>query len=98
MLAPHDRVSDALLRYSQAMDRYAGGRFPGHLIAVRARDLVDPRPEIGWSRFATSVEVHVLPGDHRTLVTRHVGELAQTLKGAIRGDNRRRAVPAQAAG
>ena len=97
-LTPRDRVSDALLRYAQAMDRYTGGHFPGHLIAVRARDLVDPRPEMGWSRYATSVEVHVLPGDHRTLVSRHVGELAQTLRAAIRGDNRRRAVPARAAG
>jgi thioesterase domain-containing protein len=97
-LTPRDRVSDALLRYAQAMDRYTGGHFPGHLIAVRARDLVDPRPEMGWSRYATSVEVHVLPGDHRTLVSRHVGELAQTLRAAIRGDNRRRATPARAAG
>ena len=72
------------------MGSWTGGRFPGHLIAVRARDLTDPRPEMGWSRFATSVRVHVLPGDHRTLVTHHVVQLAHTLKGAIRGDNRRR--------
>ena len=98
MLAPRDRLSDALLRYAQAMDRYVGGRFPGHLIAVRAGDLADPRPELGWSAFADSVEVHRLPGDHRTLVTHYVGELATALRGAMRGDNRRRAAARRAAG
>jgi thioesterase domain-containing protein len=98
MLEPRDRLSDALLRYAQAMDRYVGGRFPGHLIAVRAGDLADPRPELGWSGYANSVEVHRLPGDHRTLVTHHVGELAQALRGAMRGDSRRLAAPGRVAG
>jgi len=97
-LASRNRLSDALVRYAQAMDRYAGGHYPGHLIAVRTRDLADPQPEMGWSRFADSVEVHVLPGDHRTLATHHVQQLAHTLGGAMRGDNRRRAAAQRVAG
>jgi hypothetical protein len=29
------------------------------------------------------VEIHDLPGDHRTLVTRHIVELAQVIRGAM---------------
>jgi thioesterase domain-containing protein len=83
ILAPQDRLSDAQLRYSRAMDLYAGGPYAGHLVVVRARKLADARPDLGWARFAASTEVHVLPGDHVTLITRHVGELAQVVRAAI---------------
>ena len=83
MLAPHDRLSDAQLRYSQAMDRYAGGPCATHVVIVRSRKLADARRDLGWSRLAPSAEVHHLPGDHVTLITGHVAELAQVLRAAI---------------
>jgi thioesterase domain-containing protein len=83
MLAPRDRQSEAQLRYSRAMDRYAGGTFPGHLVIVRSRKLDDERADLGWTRLAASTEVHVLPGDHVTLVTRHVGEVGEVVRAAI---------------
>ena len=80
---PHDWASETQLRYSQAMDRYAGGPYDGRLVLVRSRMGVDAPHDLGWSRFAASVEIHELPGDHQTLVTRHVGELAQVIRGAM---------------
>jgi hypothetical protein len=55
----------------------------GHLVIVRSHMLDDARPELAWARLAASSEVHVLPGDHDTLVTRHVGELAKVTRVAI---------------
>jgi amino acid adenylation domain-containing protein len=82
-LVPHDHQSEMQLRYSQAIDRYAGGRYGGRLAVVAGATPRDTSRDLGWSRFAASVEVHDLPGDHVTLVTRHVGELAETIRGAI---------------
>jgi thioesterase domain-containing protein len=82
-LAPRDRAADAQLRYSQAMDRYVGGRYPGHLVFIRPGKLDGAERDVGWARFAESSEIHVLPGDHVTLVTHHIDELAQAIRGAI---------------
>jgi amino acid adenylation domain-containing protein len=79
ILAPHD----ARLGYARAIERYAGGAYAGHLVIVRSRTLDDARPELGWARLAQSTEIHVLPGDHVTLVTRYVGELANVTRAAI---------------
>ena len=82
-LAPRDRATEAQLRYSQAMDRYAGGRYQGHLVFIRPGKLDGRERDVGWTRFAASSEIHVLPGDHVTLVTHHIGELARAIQGAI---------------
>ncbi len=83
VLAPYDRHSDEQLRYTRAMDRYAGGPYAGHVVVVRSSGLDDARPELGWARFAASTEVHVLPGDHVTVVTRHIDQLASVTRQAI---------------
>jgi hypothetical protein len=36
-----------------------------------------------WSRLAASAETHMLPGDHVTLITRYVAELAQVIRATI---------------
>jgi len=83
LLAARDRQSDAQLRYSRAMDNYAGGPYAGRIVIIRSRQLDDARPDLGWARLAASAEIHVLPGDHVTLVTRYVGELAKVTREAI---------------
>jgi thioesterase domain-containing protein len=83
VITPRDRQWDLWLRYLQAMDRYAGQALAGHLAIVRSRGLRDARYDLGWSRFAASTEVHVLPGNHVTLVTRHVAELAEVIRKSI---------------
>jgi amino acid adenylation domain-containing protein len=83
MLAPRDRQSDARLRYLRAIDGYAGGRCATHVVIARSAKLKDARRDLGWSQLTQSVEVHDLPGDHVTLITRHVAELAQVVRGAM---------------
>ncbi|HEV8255476.1 MAG TPA: thioesterase domain-containing protein [Casimicrobiaceae bacterium] len=83
VLMPHDRLSDALLRYSRAMDRYAGGACATHVVIVRSRAHDDAGRDPGWTSLAASAETHVLPGDHRTLITNHVGELARVVRAAL---------------
>jgi thioesterase domain-containing protein len=83
MLAPRDRATDAQLRYTRAMDRYAGGRYPRQLVLVRSQEHAGAGRDLGWARLAASVEVHRLPGDHVTLVTRHVDQLAAVIRGAL---------------
>jgi thioesterase domain-containing protein len=65
------------------MDKYAGGPYSGRLVLLRSRERNEPPRDLGWSRFAATVEIHDLPGDHRTLVTRHIVELAQVIRGAM---------------
>jgi thioesterase domain-containing protein len=83
VLAPHDSESETQLRYVKAMDKYAGGPYSGRLLLLRSRERNEPPRDLGWSRFAATVEIHDLPGDHRTLVTRHIVELAQVIRGAM---------------
>ncbi len=87
-LTPRDRQSDLWLRHLRAIERYAGGAFAGHVAVVRTRGYRDPRPDLGWSRHAANTAVHILPGDHLTLVTRHVAELAQVIRRTIEREPR----------
>ncbi len=83
VLTPHDRESETQLQYLKAMDKYAGGPYNGCLVLVRSRERDDTPRDLGWSRLAATVEIHDLPGDHVTLVTRHVAELAQVISNAM---------------
>ena len=83
ILAPRDRETDARLRYQRAIDAYVGGRCASHLVIARSARLTDPRRDLGWSSLGQSLEVHDLPGDHVTIITRHVGELANVVRGAM---------------
>ncbi|HET9338033.1 MAG TPA: amino acid adenylation domain-containing protein [Casimicrobiaceae bacterium] len=84
VLAVRDRATEAELRYTQAMDRYAGRRYEGHVVVIKARDRRAEAPvDMGWSRLAGSVESHFVPGNHTTLITRHVGDLAATIRAAL---------------
>jgi thioesterase domain-containing protein len=84
ILEARDRSSDAELRYVQAMDRYAGRRYDGHVVVIKAEGRRHSAPDdMGWSRFASSIEAHVLSGNHLTLITRHMGDLAATIRDAL---------------
>ena len=92
VIAPRDRQSDLWLRYAQAMNAYRGHPFAGHVSIVLSRVNRDRTSAGGWSQLAASAETHVLPGDHVTLITRYVDELAQVIRATIE----RRLAPASA--
>lgn len=93
VLTGRDRASAIEIAYTRAIDRYRGGRCDAHLVVVQAREGRDPAPDAGWSRFARSWEGHVVPGDHVTLITRHLPELARTIREAIGRSASERAQP-----
>ena len=84
LLEARDRTSDAELRYVQAMHRYVGRPYDGHVVVIKAHERRQDAPlDMGWSRLASSVEAHFIPGNHTTLITRHVGDLAATIRAAL---------------
>jgi len=81
---PRDRLSDAELRYARAIDRYAAGRYRGHVVVVRAQQRMRQAAEdMGWSAHAGSVESHVLPGTHSSILTERIGDIAALVRDAL---------------
>ncbi|HEX3176287.1 MAG TPA: amino acid adenylation domain-containing protein [Methylomirabilota bacterium] len=69
-------------RYFSLVMSYVPGPWPGHLVvfwpgAERAARPGDPT--LGWGALAATVEVHVVPGDHDEIVTRHIARIAELL-------------------
>ena len=83
VVTPRDRQSDLWLRYVRAMNAYRGHSYPGHVAILRSHGFRRHASDAGWSRFAQSTEMHALPGDHVTLITRHVAELAEVIRTTI---------------
>ena len=83
VVAPRDRQSDLWLRYVRAMNSYRGHSFAGHVSVVRSSAHGDRASACVWTQLAASAETHVLPGDHVTLITRYVADLAQVIRATI---------------
>jgi amino acid adenylation domain-containing protein len=84
VMQARDRLSDAELRYAKAMHAYAGRPYDGHVVIVKAREFNRATSsDMGWSRLAPSIETHEVAGTHGTMLTRHLGELAATIRGAL---------------
>ena len=82
---------DVFARYRRAMDGYAPSRMPVRIAVLRSSASHDFRPNLGWSAVGEHVETFMIPGDHLSSITRHVGETAATMRncidGALRGDS-----------
>ncbi|CAG0974790.1 enterobactin synthetase component F [Burkholderiales bacterium] len=83
VLASRDRLSEIELRYTRAIDAYAGAPLDGHAVVVQAEEWRAAAPDAGWSRFVRTWEGHVLPGGHVTMITRHLAELARVIGGVV---------------
>jgi hypothetical protein len=62
---------------------YVPGPYDGRVTVFRAAANRRRRRDLGWSRVARDVEVHVIPGTHLTFITRHVAMLGETLRGCL---------------
>jgi amino acid adenylation domain-containing protein len=69
-------------------DRYVVCPYPGRITLIRPTDApfaVPSPPDRGWGRWASDVEVHLVPGQHHSMVKEpHVRELARTLDDCLR--------------
>ena len=78
-----DRLSSAQIAYARAMNRYTGGTCDTHLVLLRSRRNAAMDADVRWSRLARSCDRYLLPGNHVTLVTRHVKLLARVIGEAL---------------
>ena len=82
--APTDRMNDLAHRLYRAMRDYRGRPLDVHLVIVRSAESNASAHDEPWSRLARGAELHVLPGDHVTLVTEAGGErFAAVIRGVI---------------
>jgi amino acid adenylation domain-containing protein len=69
-------------------DRYVVRPYPGRITLIRPSDApfaVPSPPDRGWRRWAADIDVHVVPGQHHSMVREpHVQELARTLDACLR--------------
>jgi amino acid adenylation domain-containing protein len=69
-------------RYFRAVMGYVPGPYPGRVILMWPED--EPRPDdadptCGWRAVAARVDLHVVPGDHSTIVKAHALVIADAL-------------------
>jgi thioesterase domain-containing protein/acyl carrier protein len=70
--------------YRRAVLRYLPRRYPGRLTVIRCAGTHPDRADLGWSRLADGVEMHVVPGDHFGALTQHAGALGDKLAECLR--------------
>jgi thioesterase domain-containing protein/acyl carrier protein len=75
-----DAVAASWQAYRRAIRRYVPGAYAGSVALFRAEELPADRPDLGWSGLLPRLEVTVVPGDHHTCVTHHVGAFAARLE------------------
>ncbi len=74
--------------YRGSFRRYAPAAYEGRVVLLRAADDPAYRPDLGWARLIPHLEVGVIPGEHLTCITRHVGAFAARLEQILRqGDD-----------
>jgi thioesterase domain-containing protein len=81
-----DRRQLATAAYNRAILGYVPRPYFGPVTVLWPSELAleDPTdPTVGWSRVATAVEVQRVPGGHVTCLTKHVHDLAKTLKSCL---------------
>ncbi len=69
-------------RYYRAVMGYLPGPYAGRIVLVWPADEPGDHgadPTMGWGRVAPAVDVHTLPGDHSTIVSRHTDAIAARL-------------------
>lgn len=68
---------------SRVLSGYMPRPYPGRVTLLRASELLVERsddPTWGWCEVAQEVAVHSVPGDHSTVITKHVQVLAEKLR------------------
>jgi aspartate racemase len=71
--------------YDEAIRNYRAKPYDGTITVLKAKNSTGTE-RMGWDRWATSLDVKVLPGDHYSIVKEpHVYDLAKALNSSIEG-------------
>lgn len=69
--------------YRRAVRLYIPPPYSGATTIFRSEGFPTARPDLGWSGFLHNHQVVVIPGDHQSSITRHVGVLGAKIELAI---------------
>jgi thioesterase domain-containing protein len=73
--------------FGQILSEYRPKPYAGRVILLRSHYLDGSYPQdrtAGWGKFASQMEVRSLPGDHLTILTEHIGAVAEHLERYLR--------------
>jgi thioesterase domain-containing protein len=83
--APSAPAADDTLfnRYRRVIAAYDPAPYAGRLAVLRSETMKDLRPSLGWSAISKEVELHSIPGDHFTSITRNIATTAARLRACL---------------
>ncbi len=71
-------------RYQETLYRYTPHPYPGKLTLLVAEEALHSDPTLGWEGLAVSgIEVHKVPGDHKTHIEKHLQATAERLRACL---------------
>ncbi|HEY7944242.1 MAG TPA: amino acid adenylation domain-containing protein [Casimicrobiaceae bacterium] len=71
---------NTIARYRDVVRRYSPEPYAGRLVVLRPESHGDTRPAMGWTAFSPQAQTIVVPGDHHTVITRHIDAMAARLR------------------
>jgi len=78
-----EEPGNAFARYRGAIKRYAPAPYAGRVVVLRPENHLDMRPAMGWSRLIPDAQMIVVPGDHHTVITRHIDATAAQVRACL---------------
>ncbi len=79
-LSPGDRHDAVMQLYRNTCENYAPKFYPGKLTLFLAQDnLASPDPTLGWRNMSQAGEIHVVPGNHVSMLSVHAPAIARKL-------------------
>jgi len=77
-------IAEPSQEYRRAIRRHLPTPYGGPVFLFLAEEFPAYRPDLGWSRLLPRLGVVVIPGDHHTCVTRHVGVFGAQVEEMLR--------------
>jgi len=77
-------IAEPTQAYRRAIQRHLPAPYGGSVVLFLAEEFPAYRPDLGWSRLLPRLEVVVIPGDHHSCVTRHVGVFGAQVEEVLR--------------
>jgi len=81
--AADEAPTSAFARYRDAIKKYAPAPYPGRVVVLRPEQHPDPRPAMGWTAYALEARSVPVPGDHHSVLTRHLEATAAQVRACL---------------
>jgi thioesterase domain-containing protein len=75
-----DRFYQAKVRYRRLLYKHTPSRYPGRISLLVNEQQARYDRDLGWTGVPQQgIDIHVLPGDHTTVLSEHAKEIAQSI-------------------